>query len=231
MPAPVTHHRRPISSTVERVAGQLRDMIAEDELRPGDRLRERDLATLLNVSRTPLREALRLLAAEGIVDLSANRGAAVASPDPDEIHDLLQVLGVLEALAGEQAAERAGEAQIGEVRAIHYEMLAAFERHDRMAYYKHNQDIHLAIVAASRNAALIESHRRTNARLYRVRYLSHQRQQRWREAVGSHDDILAALSERDGTTLATLLREHQVQAWENIVEQSSDTEAASTCNS
>lgn len=211
--------REDARTIAQRAADQLRDMIAAQVLGPGERLRERDLAARLEVSRTPLREALRLLEAEGLVDISVNRGAVVATLSMREVHDLLSILGALEALAGEQAVERASDEQIAEVRAIHHEMLAAFERRDRMAYFKHNQRIHHAIVAASANAPLIATYQRTNARLYRVRFESHARRVRWHGAIDSHHAILQALSARDGTALAALLREHQKQAWINLREQ------------
>ena len=201
-----------------RVAGQLRDLIAQDVLAPGARIRERELAERLAVSRTPLREALRILAAEGLVSLSPNRGAVVAKPSPREIQDLLALLGVLEALAGEQASERASEAEIAEVRALHYEMLAAFAREDRLAYFKCNQAIHHAIVRASGNAALVAMHAQTNARVYRVRYSSNLRKPNWDLAVKGHEKILAALEARDGKRLGKILRAHLGETWRNTRE-------------
>jgi DNA-binding GntR family transcriptional regulator len=200
----------------QAVAVKLRDLIAQQALQPGERVVERDLAARLAVSRTPMREALRILAAEGLVEIHANRGAIVADPSAEEIHDLLAVLGVLEGLAGEQAAERATDPDIAEVRALHFEMLAAFERKDRLAYYKCNQAIHLAIVAASKNSALIETHARTNARLYRVRFVSNDRDEPWSVAIQGHKDILEAFAARDGERLSGNLRGHQRTAWSNV---------------
>ena len=107
----------PVLSKGQEVAEQLRDLIAQQKLAPGERLRERDLAAQLSVSRTPMREALRLLAAEGLVEIHTNRGAIVANPGYEEIEDLLRLLGTLEGLAGEQAAERATDAEIVDVNA------------------------------------------------------------------------------------------------------------------
>jgi DNA-binding GntR family transcriptional regulator len=198
-----------------RVAEKLRDLIAQDELPPGTRLRERDLAQRLSVSRTPMREALRILAAEGLVTLAPNRGAVVARPGPKEVQDLLALLGALESLAGEQAALRATAEEIAEVRARHHEMLAAFARRDRLAYFKCNQAIHRAIVQASGNAALIAMHEQTNARVYRVRYSSNLSAGNWQHAVDSHEAILAALEARDGEHLAGLLKHHLDNTWRN----------------
>ena len=202
----------------EHVAVRLRDLIVQDELKPGERIRERELAERLTVSRTPLREALKGLAAEGLVELSPNRGATVANPEPREIRDLLEVLGGVEGLAGELAASRAADEEIAEVRALHHEMLAAYARKDRLAYFKVNQAIHSAIVSAAANPVLADIHRRLNARLYRVRYRSNLQSTRWHSAIEEHESILAALEARDGKRLATVMRAHIGSTWAKVSE-------------
>ena len=112
----------------QQVASRIRDMIIQDELVPGQRVRERALAERLNVSRTPLREAIKILAAEGLVENLPNKGARVADPNPSEVRDMLRVLGALEALAGELACAEASDDEIEEIKALHFEMLAAFSR-------------------------------------------------------------------------------------------------------
>ena len=205
------------------VANRLRDMIAQDALPAGQRVRERALAEQLQVSRTPLREALKVLATEGLVALYPNRGAVVADPDPGEVRDLLQLLGVLEALGGELACARASERELGEIAALHYEMLAAYARKDRLTYFKVNQKIHKAIVAASGNDSLIETHQRINARLYRVRYRSNSRNTKWNIAIEEHENILAALQARDGAALSNILRDHLGSTWANVSETFADS--------
>ena len=202
----------------ELVAARLRDLIVQDELQPGERIRERELAERLSVSRTPLREALKGLAAEGLVELSPNRSATVANPAPQAIRDLLEVLGGIEALAGELAATRAGDEEIAEIRALHHEMLAAYAREDRLAYFKANQAIHGAIVSAAANPALADVHRRLNARLYRVRYRSNLRNTRWHTAIEEHESILEALEARDAKRLAAIMRAHLGSTWAKVSE-------------
>lgn len=200
----------------QRVAASLRDMIVQDILPPGARVRERTLAQELDVSRTPMREALRILATERLVELLPNRGAVVSHPSAGEVRNLLSVLGVLEALAGEQAAVEATDAEIAEINALHYEMLASFERRDRLTYFKLNQAIHRGIVAASHNDALGEIHGQVNARLYRVRYQSNLTNTKWHTAIKEHDAILQALNDRDGTRLARIMRAHLGSTWRNV---------------
>ncbi len=208
----------PAEPLTKSVANRLRDMIAQDVLPAGERVRERALAETLEVSRTPLREALKVLATEGLVELFPHRGAVVANPDPAKVQDLLQLLGVLEAFGGELACARASEQDLAEVQALHYEMLAAYARKDRLAYFKANQQIHKAIVSISGNASLIETHERINAQLYRVRYRSNAHNTKWDVAIQEHEDILSALRKRDGAALAGILRSHLGSTWANVSE-------------
>lgn len=195
-----------------RVASLVRDMIIQDELPPETRLREnmlmKKLEGKITVSRTPLREALKVLSSEGLVQLLPNRGAVVTSPDPNEIADMQLVLATLEGLAGELAAPRATDAEIGDITATHHEMIAAFHRKDRLAYFKANQFIHSKIVAASRSPTLIEHHTRLNTRLYRIRYLFNLRNEGWEQAIEEHEIILDALRKRDGERLGAVMRAH-----------------------
>jgi len=202
----------------DQIANRLRDMIVQNQLAPGDRIRERDVCKELQVSRTPLREALHKLASEGLIDLVPNRGAVITSPSGTEIADMLQVLGVLEAFAGERACEMISDEELGEIKALQYEMLAAFSRGDRLKYFKLNQRIHLSVVKAARSETLLSMHTRLNARLYRIRYQSNLKNERWGSALEEHDDIMAALEQRDAEKLSTLLRQHLRSTWEKVSE-------------
>ncbi len=201
---------------VSQVASALRDMIIQDELKPGTRIRERQLSDRLNVSRTPLREAIRILVGERLLYSVPNRGAVVADPDMEEVRQLLVVLSSLEALAGELAARMATDEQIQEILALHHEMLSAYYRADKLAYFKLNQAIHKSIVAASGNQVLVDTHRQLNARLYRIRYISNQRSDRWHEAVEQHEQIAEALKARDEARLSVLLRDHLGHTWVKV---------------
>ena len=108
----------------EEAADRLRDLIIQGRLAAGIRLNERLLTAQLGLSRTPLREAFKVLATEGLVELLPNRGAIVSQIDPVRLSETLAVMGALEALAGELACANATDAQINEIRALHYEMLA-----------------------------------------------------------------------------------------------------------
>ena len=203
-PAAGTERRLLHESAVDR----LRDMIVQGALAPGAKLNERELCEKLGVSRTPLREALKVLSTEGLVELLPNRGAVVATLTERMVREIFAVMGALEALAGELACRNMTAAQLNEIRALHYQMLAHHARGELAAYFRCNQDIHLAIVEASGNATLAASYRSLNAHVRRARYMANLSQARWDQAVAEHESILEALGNRDAAALQDLLKNH-----------------------
>ena len=203
LPSPIA--RRPLH---EEATDRLRDLIVQGTLAPGSRLNERLLTAQLGVSRTPLREAFKVLATEGLVELLPNRGAIVSPIDPVRVAETLAVMGALEALAGELACARASDGQLNEIRSLHQEMLANHARGDLAGYFKFNQAIHLKIVKYSGNAVLYNSYRQLNANVRRARYLANLSKERWDAAVREHDEILAALGARDVKRIKALLSDH-----------------------
>jgi DNA-binding GntR family transcriptional regulator len=197
--------RRPLH---EEATDRLRDLIVQGSLAPGSRLNERLLTAQLGVSRTPLREAFKLLATEGLVELLPNRGAIVSEIDPVRLAETLAVMGALEALAGELACASATDGQIGEIRSLHLEMLANHARGDLAGYFKFNQAIHLKIVKYSGNTVLYQTYRHLNANVRRARYMANLSQERWNAAVREHGEILDALARRDVARIRVLLTEH-----------------------
>jgi len=197
--------RRPLH---EEAVDRLRDLIVQGRLAPGTRLNERLLTGQLGISRTPLREAIKLLATEGLVELLPNRGAIVAPVEPARVAETLQVMGALESLAGELACGHASDERLAEIRALHYEMLAMHARGDLAGYFKSNQAIHMKIVEAAGNAVLANTYRQLNAYARRVRYMANLSKERWDEAVREHEEILRALAARDASQLKALLRDH-----------------------
>jgi len=202
-PTPIP--RRPLH---EEAADRLRDLIVQGRLAAGARLNERLLTAQLGLSRTPLREAFKVLATEGLVELLPNRGAIVTQMDPSRLSESLAVMGALEALAGELACASATDAQINEIRALHYEMLAYHARGDLAGYFKFNQAIHLKLVKYSGNATLYNIYRQLNGNVRRARYMANLSRERWDAAVREHDEILSALSARDVKRIKALLSDH-----------------------
>lgn len=199
-----------------QVVERLRDLIVTEELAPGAPLRERALAERLGVSRTPLRDALKALAAEGLVTIEPKRGAVVAALSEATVAEKLDVLAALEGFAGERAAEQATEAEVAEVRALHHELLAAFERRDRTAYFHLNQAIHRALVAAARNATLSALHGQLNSQLYAYRWRGSADLTLWTTAIAEHAQLVELLTRRDAAGLSAALRAHVGSTWRQL---------------
>lgn len=212
----------------ETVVDQLRDLIVQGELAPETKLNERVLAERLGTSRTPLREAIKFLASEGLVELLPNRGAVVAPLKPEKMQEVFVVLGALEALAGDLACRNASETDIADIRALHYHMLAHHARGELAQYFRYNQQIHQRIIDCAGNATLAQAWRGMNAHVKRARYLANLSGERWDKAVKEHEEMIEALTRRDGAKLQMLLRDHLANKLVMVMEalQARKTEAA-----
>lgn len=204
-------------SLSEDAAQTLRAMILLEKLPPGTALPERDLAQALGVSRTPLREAIRLLATEGLVQYTAARRPFVADPSLTEIKNCLRIQGALEALAGQLACEYATDKELLNIEQLNKQMVeASSDGDDRLMAFRTDMDFHCAIVAAAKNPQLIETHAGYNARLWRVRFLSSQRTASKQSTRREHEHIVASLLDRNASQTAINLRQHLTTAETNI---------------
>ncbi|HZY16226.1 MAG TPA: GntR family transcriptional regulator [Ramlibacter sp.] len=198
----------PRAALHEQAAQRLRQMLVEGDIAPGAKLNERELSELLNVSRTPLREAIKRLAAEGLVELLPNRGAVAVALGEADVRHTFEVMAGLEAQSGALAAERITPQELAEIQAMHFEMLAAYTRRDLSAYYSLNARIHSAINAAAKNPVLAAVYDQVNARLQALRFRSNQDGAKWARAVQEHGQMLEALAARDGAAMRELLQQH-----------------------
>ena len=209
-----------------QVTQRLRQLLVEGRIAPGAKLNEREVCEQLKVSRTPLREAIKTLAAEGLVELLPNRGAiAVQLGEADVLHTF-EVMAGLEGLSGELAAQRVTTEELTEIEALHYEMKAAYTRRDLSAYYQLNAAIHRAINAAAKNPVLTATYTQVNARLQALRFRSNQDGEKWARAMQEHDRMLQALQQRDAAALRAELVAHLGHKLEVVLEQLRATEAA-----
>jgi DNA-binding GntR family transcriptional regulator len=192
----------------EELVARLREMLIEGAIPPGARVPERELCLRFGVSRTPLREALKVLAAEGHVLLLPNRGARAAKLTWKDVQDLFEVCEGLEAIAGELACQRIGDAAVARILALHEEMASHHRRRDMAQYYRCNRLIHEAIVEAADNAALSGVYEHVTARIRRARFVAPMPPEHWDLALSEHDGMVNALQRRDGAGLAHILRRH-----------------------
>jgi DNA-binding GntR family transcriptional regulator len=200
----------------DAILSRLRDMIIEGHLVPGTRINEGQIGAQLGVSRTPLREAIKYLASEGLVELVPSRGAVVKSFGAKEVLDMIEVIRTLEQFAGTRACQVATNNDIGHIRDLHDEMVACYRSGDRLRYYKLNQAIHSGIVALADNAALSDVHGMLQTRLKRIRFIGHEGPEKWANAVAEHEEMIAALEARDPDRLSAILGRHLTLAWERV---------------
>ncbi|SES36481.1 DNA-binding transcriptional regulator, GntR family [Tranquillimonas rosea] len=213
MTAGSKHLEAPRGTRSAFVTERVRDMITSGQLEPGSRINERVLVEQLNISRTPLREAFKLLEREGLISIRPNVGATVVVFTMDDVEASIEVLIGLESIGAERAAERATEAEIAEVSELHDRMVAAYGAGELMDYFHLNQDIHQKIVDAAKNPALSRVYAEECARIRRFRFAGNRDQARWSRAVHEHEQIRDAFARREGALLRELLRAHHVAGW------------------
>lgn len=201
--ARITHH-----ALHAHALEKLRGMIVQGKLKAGERIAEAALCDLLGVSRTPLREALKLLRAEGLIELWPNRGATITPIRAEEMVPLFEAVAGIERCAAELAAERITPAELRRLRTMQERMEKHFAARQRTEYFRINQEIHAAIVSAAKNEILASTHTWLLSRAERARYFALDRHERWQESVEEHRAILAAIEDGRSQDAGLLLRDH-----------------------
>lgn len=200
----------------EEVAEHLRRMITEETLPEGSRIDEVELCQLLDISRTPLREALKVLQSEGLILIEPHKGARVATISDEELNELFEVLAGLERQAAEMSALRASDEQIAEFEAMHEVMAQYHHKAEALAYFELNQRIHQWVIDLCGNRELQQVHRRLSGRTRRGRYLTTLRNTHWDESVSEHLELLDAIKTRDAQRAGRILRDHVLKTGETI---------------
>jgi DNA-binding GntR family transcriptional regulator len=208
----------PDQTLPEKIANQLRRDILRGKLAPGDSLKERDKAAELGVSRTPMREAIRIVAREGLITLRPARSPIVAMPDVKAVTDDVEVLLSIEKLSGKLACERATDADIDEIAAITQHMDNNFETMDPLDMFEIDMNFHSAIAKASHNKPLAEIHGRFLARLWRARFLAATKRRNRASVIEHHTNILAALRARDTVKIDAAIGTHLDRLTEDIAD-------------
>ena len=197
----------------DQTTAHLRDLIVSGELASASKLSERALMERYGFPRTPLREAFKVLATEGLVTRRPNRGAQVANIGIEEIEQIFEVLHALETRAAHLLVTRISEDDIRLIEDAHNMMLGHRRAGRLMDYFNANQDLHQMIIGASGNPFLAQAYASHSARIRRFRYLGNERTDRWMAATAEHVQILEAIKERDGLLLEALLCAHLRKGW------------------
>jgi len=201
----------------QELVDRLQLLIISGHLAPGSKVPEKDLCSQFGVSRTPLREALKVLASDGLVRLELNRGAWVTKVTASEVKEVFPILGALEALSGELACDNISDKEIRSIRILHDQMIQSYDSRDLDAYFRINQQIHRAILLAARNDTLTTSCQALSLRMQRARYLANMSEERWADAVEEHEKIITLLEARNGKQLGITLIEHMKAKQQSVL--------------
>ena len=193
---------------IEETARVLRELIVDGTLAPGERLSERELGGRLGVSRTPLREALRLLAGERLVDVLPRRGARVAELDSALVEDVYPVLSCLERLAVDMACRRVTDEELALLRAQLEAMKAAHARRDKQRFLALSGEFHETILAAAGSVTLQGMHGQLSGQVRRARHFALNGERDWHDAMREHRIIMTALRSRNGRAAVEAVARH-----------------------
>ena len=199
-------------SLAEIIFRQLEGMILSGKIQPGERINESKLSNLLGVSRAPIREALRLLASNGILEIRANRGMFVRDIQIKEVEELYDIRAALDVLAGERAAERIDEEHIQVLDKWMQEMAVCVEVNDTDAYYRANIAFHAAIVEISGNANLLSIYEGVCKQMSLFRRISLSLPGQLRLSLQRHKKIVEAVKSKDSAKAANVMRNHTLEA-------------------
>jgi DNA-binding GntR family transcriptional regulator len=200
----------------ERVVDALRDAIIAGRLKPGERIRERELVGLLGVSRSPLREAIRILETEGLITSLAYRGARVSDLSAADLRDMLDVRIMLESFAARLAIERLDDAALQAMEEQVNRARAAGARVDLEANFELGLGFHDMLVAASGNRKVVQIHESLKRHQRRYQHFAFTRVGRDLRALDEHADIVTALRRRDLAAVEQGLRGHLLRFYAEI---------------
>ena len=207
-------HQSPTESPITRsslhdeVVERLRDMIVSGQIVEGERIREKQLCEGMGVSRTPLREALKVLGSEGLLELLPNRGARVVQLSLADFEEMFEIMAALEGLAGEIACRQIKDHEIEEIKWLQYGMEKFYDNGEMLELFKIDQNIHLKIIESTQNGTLINIYRSLAARMRRARFMGARRDHAQLSLMKDHTRMIDALTERNGAQLSRIMQRH-----------------------
>lgn len=196
------------SSQAERLRAQIEDEILSFKIKPGERLDETRLAERYGTSRTPVREALRQLSANGLVEIVPHKGAAVIKPGVRDLFELFEVLAELEGACARLAAKGCLRADMEAIRNAHEEASPYVASRDRLSYFKANIAFHEAIYRASRNSALIKMTIGIHNRIAPYRKLQLEQVNRIKDSYEEHEQLMIAIESGEAEEADKLAQAH-----------------------
>ena len=201
----------------QEVANQIREMIRNGVLVKGQKVNEKHLCESMGVSRTPVRESLRMLSSEGLIDLIPHKGAYVSQPPIKEISDMFEVMSVLEGTCARLATKKMTEKNFSKIEALHQELEKHYRNRDHKAYLDNNNIYHVFIQELSGNKVVndVINGLRQKILLYRHRQLY--QPERFDQSIQEHRDLLEAFRKRDAALAERLMKRHLIKQCEALV--------------
>jgi DNA-binding GntR family transcriptional regulator len=192
----------------DQLVAKVREMIVNGELQAGAPLPERMLCETFGVSRTPLREAFKILASEGLIELRSHRTPVITPINPDEIANIFDIMVALDGVAGIQAATLATDDDIARLNVMHERLVQLHRDASRTAYFRLNQEIHVEITRLAGNPVLLNIWTTLHANIFRARAVANYNARRWTESVEEHETFMTSLRARDAIGFAAALSAH-----------------------
>ncbi len=192
----------------EEIANNLREMIMSGELREGDKIKENELCEMMGISKTPLREALRVLSAEGLIRLIPNRGSFVTTPTFEEIKEMFDVMVVLEGVCARTAAEKMSDRDFAKLEALHRKLEDNFRLKDQKEYIKQNNLYHAFVQELAGNNTLNQIVNGLRKKILLYRFQSLNLPGRFEHSIAEHRRLLAAFKARDAEKAELLMKSH-----------------------
>lgn len=200
-----------------QIVARLRALLLNGELASGTRIPEAELCLRFGVSRTPLREALKVLATEGFIELRPNRGSIVAPIDPVEIAHVFELKGALEHQVGLLAAVRATTDERARLEEVHAAMRGLGRPEQSARYTELNQEFHHALAAATHNPVLLQTYDNLQKRILRLRFAVNENPARVAASFDEHEAIMVAFRAGARLDLAERLEQHNRRTADAVV--------------
>jgi len=192
----------------EEIANNLRELIMSGELHEGDKIKEDELCSSMGISKTPLREALRVLSVEGLIELVPNRGSFVSTPTFEEIREMFDVMSVLEGICARAAAKKMSAKNLAILEKLHGKLEKNFKRKTQREYIRVNNQFHSFVQELAGNRTLNQIVNGLRQKILLYRYQSLNLPGRFAQSIREHRELMVAFRKKDSKKAETLMRRH-----------------------
>jgi DNA-binding GntR family transcriptional regulator len=210
-------HRIETKTLHQEVAERIRDMIRKGLLVKGQKVDEKSFCESMGVSRTPVRESLRILHSEGLIDLIPHKGAYVSQPPIKDISDMFEVMSVLEGTCARLATKNMKEKDFKRIESLHAKLEKDYQRRDHEAYLKTNNTLHVLTQDLSGNKVLNDVINGLRQKIFLYRHRQLYQPERFRESIKEHRDLLVAFRKRDAVLAEAVMKRHLIKQCEALV--------------